>query len=89
MERCAAVAGVAAPQRAFPLRLAEGISLVTEIAAYITRTRPLFPLTGIRMMKHSQAYDIRRAREELGFNPTPIDDAIRRAYAWYRAAGLL
>jgi dihydroflavonol-4-reductase len=87
--RCGRVAGVPAPRIAMPLKLAEALSMVTEIWAYLTRTRPLFPLTGIRMMQHSQAYDINRARCELGYEPTSVDEAIERAYDWYRREGLL
>ncbi len=89
LQQCAQVAGVPAPRFAAPLPVAEAISLATEILAHITRTRPLFPMTGIRMMRHSQAYDITRAREELGFQPTSLTAAIERAYAWYRAQDLL
>ena len=87
LERCARAAGVPAPRRALPFAVAEPISLATELIAWLTRTPPLFPLTGIRMSRHAQAYDITRAREELGYAPTSLDDAIARAYAWYRAQG--
>jgi dihydroflavonol-4-reductase len=89
LERCAQVAGVPAPRRAMSLALAERLSMATELIAVATRTRPLFPLTGIRMAKHGQAYDISLARRELGYEPSRIDAAIERAYAWYRAQGWL
>lgn len=87
LERCARAAGVPPPRRALPFALAEPVSMVTEMMAWLTRTPPLFPMTGIRMSRHAQAYDITRAREELHYAPTPLDDAIARAYAWYRAQG--
>lgn len=87
LERCARAAGVLPPRHALPFAVAEPVSLVTELIAWLTRTPPLFPMTGIRMSRHAQAYDITRAREELGYAPTPLDDAIARAYAWYRARG--
>jgi dihydroflavonol-4-reductase len=89
LERCARTAGVPAPRWAMPLGLAESISMATEIIAAATRARPLFPLTGIRMAKHGQAYDITLARRELSYEPSPVDAAIMRAYAWYRAQGWL
>ncbi len=82
-------AGVPAPRLAAPMGVAEALGLLTEICAQITHTRPLFPMAGIRMMKHSQAYDTARARDELGFRPTSVDEAIGRAYNWYRAQGML
>lgn len=89
LERCARAVGVPAPRLALPIGLAEGISFGSEVLARLMRTPPLFPMTGIRMIRHSQSYDITRAREELGYTPTSVDDAIRRAYAWYRARGWL
>jgi dihydroflavonol-4-reductase len=89
LERCARAVAVPAPRRALPLALAEPISLATEIVAALSGTPPLFPLTGIRMLRHSQAYDVTRARDELGYAPTSLDAAIERAYAWYRRRGWL
>jgi len=89
LERCAHIAGVAPPRLALPVPLAELISLKTELLAYPFRAAPLFPLTGIRMIKHGQAYDISRARDELGYAPTPLDPAIERAFAWYRKRGFI
>ena len=85
LERCARVAGVAAPRLALPIGFAECASFMSEAFARLTGTRPLFPMAGVRMLKHSQPYDITLAREELGFTPTTLDAAIERAYAWYRA----
>jgi len=89
LERCAGIAGVAAPRHALPIPVAELLSMATELVAGMTGTRPLFPMTGIRMIKHGQAVDIRRAREELGYRTTSLDEAIRRAFDWYRQEGYL
>ncbi len=89
LARCAREVGVSAPRLAMPIALAEVVSFFTECVAHVTGTRPLFPMTGIRMMKHSQVYDIGKARGELGYEPTSVDAAIRRAYEWYRAKGML
>ena len=89
LKRCAQVAGVPAPTRGFPIGLAEGVSMMTEVIACLTRTRPLFPMAGIRMSKHGQALDSGRAKRELGYRATDLDAAIRRAYDWYRQQGFL
>jgi dihydroflavonol-4-reductase len=89
LERCARIAGVRPPRLALPIPVAEGISFATELAARLTGTRPLFPMTGIRMLKQGQAYDTTKAVSELGYSPTALDDAIARAYAWYRRRGFL
>lgn len=89
LERCSRVVGVRPPRFALPIAAAEAASLLTETIAYLARTRPLFPMAGVQMLKHSQAYDIRLAREELGYVPSSLDDAIQRAYAWYRDQSFL
>ncbi len=89
LKRCALIAGVPAPTRGFPIRLAEAVSMVTEVIAFLTRTRPLFPMAGIRMSRHGQALDTGRAERELGYRATDLDAAIQRAYDWYRQQGFL
>ncbi len=89
MARCANYIGVNAPERAFPIPLAECISYLTELWAYATRSTPLFPMTGIRMMKFSQEFDISLSRRELGYQPGSINQAIEAAYEWYREDGQL
>ena len=89
MGLCAREAGVAAPRLVFPIAVAEAISFVTECLAFATGGRPLFPMTGIRMMKRSQTFEITRAREELGYQPGSVTEAIARAYRWYRKEGLI
>jgi len=89
LARCARIAGVAAPRLALPLPLAETIAWTTEALAHATGGLPLFPLSGIRMSKWSQPFSIEKARAELGYEPTSLDRAIERAYAWYRLRGWL
>ncbi|MBD3236801.1 MAG: NAD-dependent epimerase/dehydratase family protein [Candidatus Eisenbacteria bacterium] len=89
LERCARIAGVPSPRVALPIAAAEAASWTTEAWAHLTGGRPLFPMAGVRMLKHSQPFDTTRAREELGLVTSSLDDAIRRAYAWYRRNGYL
>ncbi|MFH1143807.1 MAG: NAD-dependent epimerase/dehydratase family protein [Candidatus Eisenbacteria bacterium] len=89
LARCATIARVPPPRVALPLPLAEIISLETELLAWLTGTTPLFPMSGIRMSKWSQPLSSERACRELGYSPTSLDQAIARAYAWYRTRGWL
>ncbi len=49
------------------------------------------PLTGeyLRMSTGTYWFDNTRARTELGLNPRPAREALRRTYAWYMANGVL
>lgn len=85
----ARIAGVPTPKIPLPLSLAEGIAWLTEVGNRITRSRwPLFPVSGVRMMRHSQPVDSSLARRELSLGETPIESALDEAYRWYRDAGL-
>lgn len=89
LTRCARAARVPPPRLKLPMALAEAVSWLTEVAAHLAGSRPLFPMAGVRMLKHSQPYDTSRARDELGFVASSLDEAITRAYAWYRRNGYL
>ncbi len=85
----ARIAGVPTPRIPVPLSLAEGIAWLTEIGHRFARAGwPLFPVSGIRMMRHSQPVDSSLARRELSLRETPIESALDEAYRWYRDAGL-
>ena len=44
----------------------------------------------VRFFKNNRAFDIREARERLGYAPqVDLDDGLARTVAWYREQGLL
>jgi dihydroflavonol-4-reductase len=49
--------------------------------------RPRVPLEGVRMARDRMLVRIDKARDELGYRPSPVDEAVGRAVAWYRAHG--
>lgn len=78
------------PSGSIPLWLA---NLAADVCALLPGLRgEQAPLTRSRIafLTHSRAYDISRARAELGFQPTtPLADGLSRAVAWYRKHGCL
>jgi dihydroflavonol-4-reductase len=48
---------------------------------------PRVPLEGVRMARERMLVRIDKAREELGYRPSSVDEAVGRAVAWYRAQG--
>lgn len=50
---------------------------------------PIFPRR-VDWFRLDRAFDIGKAKRELGYNPKiGLDEGLRRAYAWYRAEGML
>jgi nucleoside-diphosphate-sugar epimerase len=45
---------------------------------------PRFTPAAVRLLRLAWRADCRKAKTELGFAPTPVEDAIREAYAWFR-----
>ena len=55
----------------------------------LPRRRPMAPLEGVRLAKHARPIDSTRARRELGWDPGPIADAVKRTVDWLHRHGLV
>lgn len=83
--RIAKVAGVAPPSRSLPVwpvwtagAIVEGVCAVLKLEPPIYRRR-------VDFFTKSRAFDISRARAELGYAPrVGLDEGIRRTLDWYR-----
>ncbi len=87
--RVARLAGVEAPRHRLPLGLALGVARAEALLGSLTGRRPMAPLTGVRLAGRRLRFSSAKAREALGFDPPPLEDALTDAIAWMRAAGLL
>ena len=87
--RIAALAGVEAPRRRVPYRLALGVAQAEARFAALTGRRPTAPLTGVRLAGRRVRFSNARARAELGFAPPPVAQALADAIAWMRETELL
>ncbi|MCA9575317.1 MAG: NAD-dependent epimerase/dehydratase family protein [Polyangiales bacterium] len=59
---------------------------LNEALSSVTKQKPVFVERGIKFMVDNYIYfDITKAREELGYAPTSIDDGIADAVAWFQA----
>ena len=79
------VSGIPRPRRRIPARL---MLVFAEIASfYLSRFHPNFPQRftpgAIRLLRKHLHADTRKAREELGYQPTSIRAAVRDAYAFH------
>jgi dihydroflavonol-4-reductase len=87
LERLAAITGRPAPTTRLPYAVAYAAGVVTTAWAAISGNPPLAPLDAVRMARKKMFVTHEKARRELGFEPGPVDAALRRAVNWFRANG--
>jgi dihydroflavonol-4-reductase len=70
----------------YPVAFAAG--LVDEARCRLwPGAQPRVPLEGVRIGRLRMMVRIDKAKEELGYRPTSVEDAAGRAVAWYREHG--
>jgi nucleoside-diphosphate-sugar epimerase len=63
--------------------------IVEQICKPMGVTPPIFPRR-VDWYRQNRAFDITRAKRELGYAPrVELDDGLRRTGAWYREMGYL
>jgi dihydroflavonol-4-reductase len=50
----------------------------------LLRREPFIPLEGVRMSRHKMYISSEKARKELGYNPGPVDKALREAVDYFK-----
>jgi dihydroflavonol-4-reductase len=72
------------------------ISMVMPIADWmerradnVTRKPPLFTGSALRYAKNFLYFDVSKARKELGYDPRPTEESIRRAVDWFAENGYI
>ncbi|MBW1879729.1 MAG: NAD-dependent epimerase/dehydratase family protein [Deltaproteobacteria bacterium] len=77
------------PNHAMPPRalLAVAARVMPLVARFTGGDAPLSPDALATMWGHHMLYDSRKAREELGYNPRPAEEALRDALRWQAFMG--
>ncbi len=88
-ELVAAEAQVPPPRWCVPYRVAWAASLASEAVAWLTRREPMLPRQAIHTARAGQRLDGAKAVRELGLPQTPIEEAVRRALAWFKTHSYL
>jgi nucleoside-diphosphate-sugar epimerase len=89
LDTIAAELGVPVPKRRLPYRLALTAGATAEALGRLARRPEPPPVMryGLQLLGGDNRFVIRRAREELGFDPlVDLAEGVRRTIAWYRAA---
>ncbi|MBK9170900.1 MAG: NAD-dependent epimerase/dehydratase family protein [Bryobacterales bacterium] len=84
----AVITGRPAPRVRIPHAAAYAAALGSTAWAMLTGREPRAPLDGVRMARKKMWVSVERARRELGFEPGPVDAALRRAVDWFAANGM-
>ena len=87
--RLSQLSGLAAPRVRLPFAVALGFAFGAEaVARTITRRPPRASLTEVRMARKKMFFDSGKARTELAYEATQIDDALNRAIKFFQMSGL-
>jgi len=86
----AAITGQTPPKICLPHHLVFPIACLSEgWARLASRREPRVTLNGVRLARKKMFFSIEKARRFLGFNPRPVEEALRDAVAWFRENGYL
>ena len=88
LDKLAAITGLPSPKVKLPYAVAYATGVVdTLISGKILRREPRVTLDSVRMGRKKMFVTSAKAERELGWNPGPVDDALRRAVEWFQANG--
>jgi dihydroflavonol-4-reductase len=85
--RLAGISGGKAPRWRIPYAVAYAAGLASTGWANLTGLEPRAPLDAVKMARKKMFVSLDKAKRELGFNPGPVDGALKRAVDWFRANG--
>ncbi|MEX2300618.1 MAG: hopanoid-associated sugar epimerase [Bryobacterales bacterium] len=83
-ETLGVLSGRPAPRLRLPYWMALGFGLGEAAASRLTGKEPRAPLEAVRMARHKMFVSTDKAQRELGYQPGPVEDALRRAVEWFR-----
>ena len=81
--------GGKAPKIKAPTWLLKTAAKVFDVFGDITGIKPPFTSDLAAAVGLYNWYSIEKAKRELGYTPTSIENAIREAYEWYEENGML
>src|SRR5271169_6643208 len=88
LDKLGAITGLPSPSIRLPYAVAYATGVVdTLVAGKILKHEPRVTLDSVRMGRKKMFVTSAKAQRELGWNPGPVDGALRRAVEWFRANG--
>jgi len=89
LEILSALSGRPAPLVRLPHAVPYSVALVDSLVSRLLGRLPRIPLEGVRLARHKMFVDSSKATRELGFRPSPLEEALQRAIQWYSHNGYL
>ncbi len=89
LQRVGALVGRSAPRYTLPVWIPLVAAYVDEAILPRFGHTATIPIDGVRMSRESMYYDTSKAKNQLGYAPGPIDDAIRAAVRWFTDNGYI
>ncbi|HEX6506460.1 MAG TPA: NAD-dependent epimerase/dehydratase family protein [Chloroflexota bacterium] len=86
-EILARICGRSTPKWRIPYALALTLAHLDEQRCRVIDAAPVIPLEGVHMARHHMFASCEKARAELGYEATPVSEALSRAVQWYRENG--
>ena len=83
----ARISGRQAPRLRIPYSAAYVAGLLSTAWANVTGREPRAPIDAVRMARKKMYVSCDKARREIGYSPSPVGEALRRAVEWFRANG--
>jgi len=88
LDKLAVITGLPSPKVRLPYAVAYATGVVdTLVTGTIRRREPRVTLDSVRMGRKKMFVTSAKAESDLGWNPRPVDDALRRAVEWFQAHG--
>lgn len=88
LDKLAAITGLPSPSIRMPYAVAYATGVVdTLVTGKMRQREPRVTLDSVRMGRKKMFVTSAKAERELGWNPAPVDRALRRAVDWFRANG--
>jgi dihydroflavonol-4-reductase len=88
LDKLSAITGLPSPKVKLPYAMAYATGVVdTLVSGKVLRREPRVTLDSVRMGRKKMFVTSAKAERELGWNPRPVDDALRRAVEWFQAHG--
>jgi dihydroflavonol-4-reductase len=90
MQLISKAANVPNDQKELPLSMARLVSKIQTLKYHLTGKPPQISATAIAIMGSGQHLDGEKAKRELGYEPTiDLEEAIRRAFVWFKSVGYI